>query len=271
MFLRKAVACSIVGFMYSMNVVAYELPRWESGLAVGYLVSPEYRGAAQTKRYIIPFPYLAYRGDVFKIDEEGMHGTLFKLHKLKLDFRVAGNVPVSSDELSKRSNMPALDPVGEIGPSLEYRFWSNQYLEQSFWMRLPFRAVFSVGQPAVQYQGWSFAPYVEYVFKRNMPDILWNVGIAAGPLFASSDYHNYFYKVPLEHADVDRPAYEANAGYSGTRFTGTVTANSRHIWLGAFARYDDLTGTRFAESPLLETHKYFTFGVSVGWIMFRAQ
>jgi hypothetical protein len=42
--------------------------------------------------------------------------------------------------------------------------------------------------------------------------------------------------------------------------------NSRHWFLGAFARYDWLDGAAFVKSPLVETRRYFATGFAVAWV-----
>ena len=37
--------------------------------------------------------------------------------------------------------------------------------------------------------------------------------------------------------------------------------------IGAFARYDNLDGAVFADSPLVETREYFVFGLVFAWIL----
>ena len=47
------------------------LPRWEFGLGLGVLSLPFYRGAADGRTYIAPIPYIRYRGEHVRVDEEG--------------------------------------------------------------------------------------------------------------------------------------------------------------------------------------------------------
>ncbi|MDH5216525.1 MAG: MipA/OmpV family protein [Gammaproteobacteria bacterium] len=247
-------------------MAAYQSPVWELGVASGYLRTPEYRGAAQNHQYFIPFPYAAYRGHRLRIDEDGIRSLIVNTTRWKLDMRFGGNVPVKSKDTSKRTGMNKLAPVIELGPSLEYFLWQdNRPNGDDIWLRMPLRLMNSVGKNGVGYQGFSFAPYLEYVKRWRKTNIIWNCGVAIGPLFNSADYNNYFYQVSMEDSTNSRPAYNASMGYSGSRITLTLIGNSKHLWYGMFARYDNMQGATFINSPLIETDHYTALGVSIGW------
>ncbi len=65
---------------------------------------------------------------------------------------------------------------------------------------------------------------------------------------------------------MDRQAYEAERGYSGSRVTISVARNTKKYLVGVFARYDNLDHAAFDDSPLVETTDYFAVGFVFGWI-----
>ena len=264
--LKRLTAILLFGLFSQNLIAAYHPPTWELGVATGYLHTPEYRGAAKSHNYLIPFPYAAYRGHRLRIDEDGVRSTIAGNKRWKLDMRFAGNVPIKSRETSKRAGMKTLAPVLEFGPSLEYFLWQNDTTQSDeIWMRLPLRFMTSVGLSRPGYEGWSFAPYIEYVKRLRKTSVAWNIGIAFGPLFSNSDYNNYFYKVDDSDVSSTRTQYDAALGYSGTRVTLTIIGNSRHFWYGMFARYDNMQEAVFSNSPLIETDHYTAVGISLGW------
>ncbi len=99
----------------------------------------------------------------------------------------------------------------------------------------------------------------------------WDIGISAGPLFASGDYHDYYYSVAPAFAAADRPAFTAHGGYSGTVFILTTTRHFANTWVGAFLRYDNLSGARFEDSPLLEMKHSLMAGVAISYIFSRSR
>lgn len=265
--------CLLWSFLLSAPAAAYHLPTWEFGLGAGVLNLPAYRGAKGRNNIWLPVPYMAYRGEHFKVDEEGMRGELMRSNSLHLDFSVAGSLPVSDGE-GARKGMRALDPVGELGPSLQWLITAkgerHKGWEQQWWVRMPLRAALSVGDPLMQHQGWVFSPYLNWVWVKGVAHARWRWSMAAGPIFASQQYHDYFYTVTPADANASRPAYEATAGYSGSRASLSLSVNSKKWFVGAFARYDDLHGAAFADSPLVETRSYLAVGVAVSRIFMQS-
>ena len=262
------------GLLFSSAAMAYHLPKWEFGLGAGVLRIPAYRGATGRDNIWLPVPYIVYRGDRFKMDEEGMRGELLQKNRVRLDFSVAGSLPVSSGH-GAREGMPGLDPIGEVGPSLEIILAEQGHRhvewEQQWWLRLPLRAAISVGDPLMDQQGWVFSPYLNWVWVKGVTRARWRWSLSLGPIYASRDYHDYFYTVPARYQTPTRPAFDASAGYSGSRVTLNLSVNSQKWFVGAFARYDDLRGSAFVDSPLVETRSYFAVGLAVSRIFAQSE
>lgn len=258
-----------LSLLFSLPVSAYHLPKWEFGLGAGVLRMPAYRGASGRKNTWLPVPYIAYRGDRFKMDEEGMRGTLMQRERFHLDFSVAGSLPVSDSD-GAREDMEKLDPVGEVGPSLEIDLGQsgNRHLEweQQWWLRLPLRAALSVGDPFIDHQGWVFSPTMSWVWIKGVQRSRWRWNLSAGPIFASKKFHDYFYTVDVSDVTATRSAYDAEAGYGGKRVSLALSVNSKKWFVGGFVRYDDLRGAVFEDSPLVETRGFLAVGVAVSRI-----
>jgi len=261
----------IAAIIFSPASFAQQLPLWEFGIGFGALHLPFYRGADTTSNLVVPFPYLVYRGDWFKIDESGVHHRLFISDRAKLELSLSGGVPVpSGDTDSIRAGMPDLDPTVEFGPSLEINLWENERDKRSLWMNLPLRATVSVSAAEIDHQGWAFAPYIEYVLKSRKPGD-WKTGLAFGPLYADEEYHNYFYEVTSEFAKPSRLEYHSRGGYSGSRITLTLQKNIREVWLGAFLRFDSLAESAFEDSPLRTSDYYRAVGFAMTWVFTKSR
>lgn len=248
---------------------AYHLPLWELGVGVGGLNLPAYRGAKGKVSYLVPIPYIIYRGDAVRMDEEGMRGRIFGSDRINLDLSLAGNIPVPKDSGSAREGMPDLDPVGEFGPTLDIEFWQQglrQEGEVSVWLKLPMRIAMSVGDPLIESQGWFFSPYLDLSYRKGASRSYWKTSLSLGPLYGSRRYHEYFYKVPEKYETADREAYQPEGGYSGSRATLSMVVNSRHWFFGVFMRYDRLNGAVFEDSPLVETREYLATGFAISRI-----
>ena len=243
------------------------LPLWELGVGIGAINAPHYRGSKSRVDIILPIPYAIYRGDILKVDrEEGITGKIFKSERVNLDISLAGSLPVPKADDSARAGMPSLDLLFEVGPELEYKIWQSEKKDHTFWFKIPYRFVFSVGDPLLQYQGWTFSPYINYKIKVRQFGGLMRYSASIGPIFAGSKYHNYFYEVDPVYATPEREVYQADSGYSGSRVTVSIARNTKKYFIGVFARYDNLEDAVFVDSPLVETTDYFVYGLAFAWI-----
>ena len=246
---------------------AFHLPLWEMGAGVGVLNVPHYRGSETEVDLALPFPYIIYRGDILRVDrEEGIRGKLFQSADVKLDLSLAGSIPVPDTDEGARSDMPGLDPLIEAGAELTFNMWRSTDNGQRFQFIVPYRLVYSVGNPVLKYQGWTLSPYVNYKIHQRGSHALTRYNISFGPIYSDSRYHDYFYEVRPEFATTERSAYAAERGYSGSRVTLSLARNTKNYVIGAFARYDNLDHAVFDDSPLVETTDYFALGFFFGWI-----
>jgi outer membrane scaffolding protein for murein synthesis (MipA/OmpV family) len=53
---------------------AREEPLWEAGIGIAGVHFPDYRGSSHTRNYVLPAPYLVYRGDIVTADRGGLRG-----------------------------------------------------------------------------------------------------------------------------------------------------------------------------------------------------
>jgi outer membrane scaffolding protein for murein synthesis (MipA/OmpV family) len=263
--MRQILIPSLMVFCLLMpGARAGDLPRWELGLGLAGLSIPDYRGSDEQRGYLLPLPYVQYRGEIFQIDREGAHSKLFSSERVRLELSAAAGPPARSDDNEARRDMPDIDPTVEIGPSLEV-YLSRDRVWQ---LQLPWRAVIATDLSHAEGIGWVFAPSLNYRLRNNNG---WGGGIAAGPLYASEKYHDYYYEVSPAFATATRPSYDAPGGYSGSRLTFTMTRRYPDFWVGAFARYDRLSGAAFEDSPLVKKKSSFMAGVGIAWVLAEAK
>jgi outer membrane protein len=243
--------------------VARELPLWELGMGVFPSTYPAYRGSDDQQYYLLPFPYLVYRGEYLKIDRDGMRARLFNTNRVEINISVNGAIPVKSDESGARNGMPDLDPTFEIGPSLDVVL-ARPSPGYTLKLKLPVRSVIATDLSSFKQAGWIFNPHLNLHGK----DVFggWKAGLSLGPLFGNRKYHAYYYEVPSKYATASRPEYNASGGYSGTLAVASLSRRFNDIWMGGFIRYDNLSGAKFADSPLVETNHSLMAGVAVAWI-----
>jgi outer membrane scaffolding protein for murein synthesis (MipA/OmpV family) len=247
---------------------AEERPLWEFGLGATGLYLPDYRGANEGRGYVFPLPYFVYRGDFFRVDREGIRGVFFDSDRVQFDVSVFGTPPVDSSRNEARQGMPDLDATLEIGPVLEFVLARDRRIDYTYRLRarIVARAVFPTDIVHWSYAGWVFYPNLALDLRPEFLGGRWNVGLMAGPLYATRQYNDYFYSVAPQFATPTRPAYQAPGGYSGWTGFASVTRRFGKLWAGAYVRYDTLSGATFEASPLVKRDYALSAGIGIAWV-----
>ncbi|MGZ5185124.1 MAG: MipA/OmpV family protein [Caldimonas sp.] len=238
-------------------------PLWELGLGVAAVRFPDYRGSDQSSTYVLPLPFVAYRGRFFRADRDGARAILFAGRRIVVDVSLSASVPTRSNHSDARQGMPDLPGTFEIGPNLNVELWQSDDRRFKLDLRLPVREAVTLETPP-RAIGLTFSPNLNLDVRRFAG--AWNLGMLAGPLYADRRYHEHFYGVAPEFATASRPAYRASAGYAGWRATTAFSRRLGNAWLGGFVRYDDLHGAAFEPSPLVRRERAFTAGLGISWI-----
>ena len=259
-----ALAAACIAALCSAAAPAKEEPLLEVGLGVGAIAFEDYRGSNTTHAYPLPIPYLLYNGTFLKADRDGVRGTLFNQDWIELNLSGNATTPVRNDR--ERSGMPDLRSTLEVGPSLDFHLLRSADARVKFDLRMPVRAAFTVESPP-KYIGWTFTPRFALDVKDAFGLAGWNAGVLAGPLFADRRYHDYFYSVAQQYATDSRPAYQASAGYAGTQTIGALSKRFPRFWVGAYVRYDTLSGAVFENSPLVQRDSYWSAGFGISWMI----
>ncbi|HWH85070.1 MAG TPA: MipA/OmpV family protein [Burkholderiaceae bacterium] len=239
-------------------------PLWELGLGAAALRLPDYRGSDQGRAYLLPLPYIVYRGTWLKADRDGARALLFEAPRVKVDVSAGASTPTRSEDNEARRGMPNLHGTFELGPNLNLTLAGSRAQRWKLDARLPLRAAFTV-ERSPKSVGATFEPNLNLDLAGVGGG--WNLGLLTGPVFADRKYHAYFYGVDSADATSSRPAYEARAGYGGWRALAATSRRFGNMWVGAFARYDDLHGAAFDDSPLVRRRSALTFGIGVSWIL----
>ncbi|HKA38385.1 MAG TPA: MipA/OmpV family protein [Burkholderiales bacterium] len=246
---------------------AEQLPLWEAGVGGTILYLPDYRGADQGRAWLLPFPYLVYRGEFLKADERRVRGLFFKSERTELDVSVNAQPPVDSSENDARRGMPDLDPVLEFGPALNVSLHRSADRRTEIELRLPVRAAIATDLTHMEFAGWVFQPNVNVDVRDPLGLAGWRGGLLAGPMFSDHRYNKYYYAVDPAFATPARPAYNPGGGYAGTQLIATLSRRFSQYWVGGFARWDTLSHAVFVESPLVKTRQYLAGGVAVAWVL----
>lgn len=248
---------------------AETLPLWELGVGPGAVRFSDYPGSNTYRNYLVPVPYIRYRGKILRSDRDGMRGILLDKPRASLNISLWAAVPARGAQDSARAGMPNLNALVEIGPSLDLHIWRSEANNMQLDLRLPARVALTVASPPRDV-GLVAAPHINLDIRNLGGTPGWNLGMLAGPLFATQRYTRYYYAVSPAYATAQRPVYDPAAGYAGTEFTMALSKRFRTVWVGAFLRYDSLSGAAFINSPLMRSHFDVSGGVGIAWIFWQS-
>ncbi len=261
-----AVAAALGGAAVAASAQSTESaapPLWEAGVGAAWVHLPHYRGSDESRSWLLPLPYVVYRGDIIRADRDGARAVLLDTDRFEFDVSVSGSAPAKSRDSRARVGMADLAPTVEIGPNLNAtlargRDWTLQ-------LRVPVHAVFTVERDP-QFVGATLSPVVNVD-----TDVAgWSVGVQGGPRWASRRHHRYFYTVDAADATASRPAYDAPGGGAGWRVTAAASKRSGAWWVGGFVRADTVAGAAFEDSPLVRRRHQLSAGVALAWVFARS-
>jgi len=260
----RALAASFV--IVSLPAAAREEPLWEAGMGAAVLDFPDYRGSSHSRAYVLPAPYVVYRGDLVRADRNGLRGMIFNNDRVDVNLSLGASLPVSSKDNDARAGMPDLKPTFEIGPSFDFTLVRAPDRRWNVDLRFPVRGAISL-ESHPRYVGTQVFPHVNLDYHDPFGFGGWNLGLLGGAVYTDTRYNDYFYSVPEAYATPSRPAFEAKGGYAGSEFIVALSKRYPKFWVGGFARYDALQGAKFVDSPLVTSKHYFAAGIAISWIL----
>jgi outer membrane scaffolding protein for murein synthesis (MipA/OmpV family) len=255
--------------MVTSGARAESRPLWEWGVGPSVVTFSDYPGAASSHRYLLPLPYIRYRGTWLRADRDGLRGLLLDTARVSINVSVGASVPVRSSDAPARAGMPNLDALLEVGPVLAVHLWSTRSRRCQLDFRVPARLAFTVSAAPHDVGGY-LAPHLNLDVRHVGGTPGWNLGVLAGPLYASQRYNQHFYSVAAPYATAVRPAYDAAAGYAGSEIIVALTRRFPKFWVGGFMRYLNLEATVFADSPLLQQRYDLAAGIGMAWVIGRS-
>ena len=248
---------------------AREEPLWEAGLGIGGVHFPHYRGSDRYSDYVLPAPYLVYRGDFVTSDRKGLRGLFMRTEHFDIDMSVGASLPVKASDDPARAGMADLKPSVELGPSLKVHLWRTPDRRVQLDARFPLRGAMTV-ESHPRFIGGQFFPHLNVDIYDPAGLRGWNLGLVAGAVYGDARNNRYFYEVTAADATPSRPAYSAGGGFAGSQVLVAVSKRFPDFWIGGFARYDSLRGAVFESSPLVTSKRYFAAGIAFSWIFARS-
>jgi outer membrane protein len=267
-FCRCAVlAVALLGLLVSGRVAAAaERPKWELGIGSVFFTQPDYVGSDEYRFRVIPFPWIVYRGPRLSLDRDSLQTRIFGTDLVRLDLSASGQIAVDSDDNDRRHGMRDRDWLVQIGPTLKFKVFHSIDGGHVLDVDVPLRAAISMDFDDVDYQGLVSSPKLQY---RYEPDS-WRFEANAGLEFQNNDYNEFYYGVGSAFATAARPAYGAEGGYAGARLSAGGGRYFGPLFVGLFARWINLDGAAFEDSPLVGSRNTFIGGIAIGWVLMQS-
>ena len=241
-------------------------PLWEAGVFGGVARLPHYRGSDQYKVYVLPLPFLIYRGKVVEADRDGVRGIFYKGDHLETDISMYGTPPVGDDDQA-RQGMPELDPSVEIGPAAKWYFRRGGTFA-AVYLQAAVRGVVAVetGLTDAHYEGLHGALNLILEDYVPPPGPGWKLGGNVGVDFASRRYNGYFYDVADQYAAPGREPYRSDAGYDGLSVSAYAKRDlTPRLSLAFYTAWQYIGGAVYRDSPLVRSENNFIVGSAVIW------
>ena len=242
-------------------------PLWEAGVFGFGVAQPTYPGAAERTQRAFALPFLIYRGQYFRVDENNVGVRALKTPSTELDIGFAGSFGVRSTDVAIRSGMPSLGTLFEFGPRLKLNL-PAPIAGSRLRLDLPLRAVLDVSH-AFQGRGLSFEPELDFSLHTAGGTRL---GAKLGMVLGDRKLNDYVYGVAPQYANATRPAYTGQAGLIAIRLgLSTATSLGKDWDVFTFARYDSVRGAANAASPLVRKSGGPSVGIGLAWTFWRSE
>jgi MipA family protein len=243
-----------------------KLPLYEYGLVGVAAQIPHYIGSDESNFYAFPLPYLIYRGEILQANRDGVRTIFWHSKKFELDISLSGNPPASGNKA--REGMADLDGIGEIGPALNYYFYDFGERD-AFLLQANVRAAFAIGfEDGLDIVREGYVSDISLIYKNShlfsKQQIRFH--LSTGIHFGDSMVNRYFYGVSLQDVTPDRRQYDAGGGYGGFQVSGSIVKELTPDYsISGYARWNNIDGAVFEDSPLVRTHNNLMVGAMLIW------
>ncbi|MGZ5180337.1 MAG: MipA/OmpV family protein [Ramlibacter sp.] len=240
---------------------------WEiGGVAIG-ASQQAYPGSGQQVRRGIALPYLLYRGQYLRADNDGVGVRPVKTPLYEFDVSAAAAFGSSASNDPVRRGMPNLGTLVEFGPRVKVNLGAAPG-DGRWRLDLPVRGVFDLSHQ-LTYRGAVFQPGLYWSRRARGA---WSFGAGASLVFADRKLASTFYEVAPAYVTATRPAYEARSGLLASRLSATIAKDITRDWtVFSFARIDSVAGAANRASPLVRATTGHTIGIGVSWTWLRSE
>lgn len=234
-------------------------PLWEYGIGLMHGRLEQYPSSDQYLNATLPFPTFQYRGEILRADDqEGARAYLVKDHLYSLELTGGGTPPVRSDRNDARQGMENIPTIVVLGPQVVFKLAPG--------LELKFSALQATSTDLV------LTKFAGQVYESKI-DYRWSTGYRHGGRArltfsaASKQYLDHFYQVDSSETWMDRPAYDAQAGYHSTEFTYFHTYDVEKTTIFAGFTANEYSWSANKESPLFRTRQSLNYVAGLTYVL----
>jgi len=254
----------------SRNFQKATKPKYEIGFGAIRLDVPNYPGAAKSTPRTIPFPWIIYRGDVLRADEEGTRAKFLEGDSLELGLSFGFNFAIKSDDNEARSGMPNTDTLIGLGPGLIYRLLKDDPLQRvnlGIGLRGNLATNFS---NRFRYQGLILEPYVRY-WRKLSSSIPVTIFTSLSASISDQEYADFFYTVEDRYETSSREAYKAKSGLVDLALSvGFSYDFSKKASIFSGVNYSNLSLAANKRSDLVEEEHNIGVILGFAWLFYES-
>jgi len=251
------------------------LPLWELGAGVGVASVPDYPGSDQRQNYVLPVPYVIYRGDIFKADRDGVRARFAGTPRFELDLSFGATTPVPSQDSDARRGMPNLPVTVELGPELRVHLARDSEDESlrryEVNLQIPVRhsETWMNGHPVSV--GNVADPHLNWRQKFRWLGRELNIDADLGAVFNDRRYDDFFYGVQSRYATATRAAYQAPGGYGGWYASAITSQRIDRLRIAAYVGLGSVGGSAFEDSPLVRRNVEASAGLAFTYVFWVSE
>ena len=164
--------------------------------------------------------------------------------------------------------MPDLQPTIELGPSVDWHLWRSKSGDAQPRPRAAAARADHAGELAAVDRLGVLAAHQSSTSTISAASRAGTFGVGAGPVFADDRYHDYFYTVQPALRDGGAAGrMRRDGGYSGVHLLTSLSKRFPDYWIGAYLRYDVLSGASSTTVRWSGRNSYLAGGIGIAWMI----
>lgn len=241
---------------------------FEAGAGAVYGSVPHYPGAEQNNNLLVPFPAVIYRGERYRLDEDGGARTrFFYSDSMEINLSVGGSLPVSSKDNRARAGMPKLDTMVEIGPGAIFHFLHKKNsTDFRLSLNIPIRQIISSDLKFTKARGQSFNPILYAFYDLNKAFTLFT---SISGYWATKEYNEYIYSVEEKFVTPTRSGYKAHSGHVSNNYSAALIYTREDLSIFSGAILNDMKNNSNKSSPLFKRETSLSYAVGFTYFFYK--